>query len=75
MFQKHLKKSLLLAGLVATASAAFATDSFAWDNCGVGRHRTSWGQCVSNFANGPGMRGCGPGYHWGRTTHACFPNR
>jgi hypothetical protein len=45
-----------------------------WDNCGVGRHRTSWGKCISNWAIGPGTRGCPPGYHWGNYTHACFPN-
>jgi hypothetical protein len=46
-----------------------------WDNCGVGRHRTRWGQCVSNYAIGPGMRGCPPGYHLGNSVHGCFPNR
>jgi len=46
-----------------------------WDNCGVGRHRTHWGQCISNYAIGPGTRGCPAGYHWGNYTHACFPNR
>jgi hypothetical protein len=46
-----------------------------WDNCGVGRHRTSWGKCISNYAIGPGTRGCPAGYHWGNSTHACFPNR
>jgi hypothetical protein len=45
-----------------------------WDNCGVGRHRTTWGQCISNYATGPGTNGCPPGYHWGNHTHACFPN-
>jgi hypothetical protein len=45
-----------------------------WDNCGVGRHRTAWGQCISNYAVGPGTRGCPPGYHWGNYTRACFPN-
>ena len=36
-----------------------------WDNCGVGRHRSDLGQCVSNWAHGPGMRGCPRGYHLG----------
>jgi hypothetical protein len=45
-----------------------------WDNCGVGLHRTVWGECVSNWAHGPGMRGCPHGYHLGYQVHACVPN-
>jgi hypothetical protein len=45
-----------------------------WDNCGVGFHRTDWGQCVSNWAHGPGMRGCPYGYHLGYQVDACVPN-
>jgi|HubBroStandDraft_6_1064221.scaffolds.fasta_scaffold5338988_1 hypothetical protein len=45
-----------------------------WDNCGVGRHRTDWGQCVSNFAHGAGVRGCPPGFHLGYQVHACVRN-
>jgi hypothetical protein len=54
---------------------AMADITRVWDNCGVGRHRTAWGQCISNYAIGPGTRGCPVGYHWGSYTHACFPNR
>jgi hypothetical protein len=59
---------------MAGARPAVGEITRVWDNCGVGRHRTAWGQCVSNYANGPGVRGCPPGYHWGDYTHACFPN-
>jgi hypothetical protein len=45
-----------------------------WDNCGVGSHRTAWGECVSNWAHGPGMRGCPYGYHIGNYVHTCIPN-
>jgi hypothetical protein len=70
-------KSRLMIAFVLAAISGLATvsDAFAWDNCGVGRHRTSWGQCISNYAVGPGTRGCPAGYHWGDHTHACFPNR
>jgi hypothetical protein len=46
-----------------------------WDSCGVGRHRADWGQCVSNWAHGPGMRGCPYGYHVGYYERACFRDR
>jgi len=74
-FRIRSTKSLLTAAVVAIAALASASDALAWDNCGVGRHRTSWGQCISNYAIGPGTRGCPAGYHWGDYTHACFPNR
>jgi len=63
---------VIASGLLA---ASLSTGAQAWDNCGVGRHRNVWGHCISNWANGPGSRGCGYGYHWGGHTHACFPNR
>jgi len=67
-------KSMLVFALAAIAALASVSDAYAWDNCGVGRHRTAWGKCISNYAVGPGTRGCPPGYHWGNYTHACFPN-
>jgi hypothetical protein len=67
--------SVLVLAIAALAGFAVLSDAYAWDHCGVGRHRTSWGQCISNYAVGPGSRGCPPGYHWGDYTHACFPNR
>lgn len=68
------RKSMLALALATITCLGAVTDAFAWDNCGVGRHRTSWGQCISNYAVGPGTRGCPAGYHWGNTVHACFPN-
>jgi len=68
-------RSFFVLALAAIAGLANMSDAYAWDNCGVGRHRTSWGQCISNYAVGPGTRGCPAGYHWGNYTHACFPNR
>jgi hypothetical protein len=67
-------RSMLVLALAAITGLATVSDAYAWDNCGVGRHRTSWGQCISNYAVGPGTRGCPPGYHWGDYTRACFPN-
>jgi hypothetical protein len=67
-------KLVYLIGAVALLGSSLCSNAYAWDNCGVGRHRTAWGQCISNYAVGPGMRGCPPGYHWGDYTHACFPN-
>ena len=66
---------LAMSIVVLVASVAAASQASAWDNCGVGRHRTSWGKCISNYAIGSGTRGCPAGYHWGNSVHACFPNR
>ena len=75
MSQSSSSARILTIGFLALVMAvASAQEASAWDNCGVGRHRTAWGECVSNYANGPGVRGCPPGYHWGNYTHACFPN-
>jgi hypothetical protein len=43
-----------------------------WDDCGHGRYRTPWGQCVSNWR--PGPNGCPPGYHLGWDVRVCRPN-
>jgi hypothetical protein len=67
-------KIFTISVLALVMGVASAQQASAWDNCGVGRHRTAWGECVSNYANGPGVRGCPAGYHWGDYTHACFPN-
>jgi hypothetical protein len=66
----------ILALILTTMSfgGLLCSSAYAWDNCGVGRHRTDWGQCVWNYAVGPGMRGCPAGYHWGNHIHGCFPN-
>ncbi len=71
-----LGSSALAFTMSDAASGRAATSNIVrvWDNCGVGRHRTTWGQCISNYAVGPGTRGCPAGYHWGAYTHACFPN-
>ena len=69
-----IRKMLCLALLSAAMAASLSSGARAWDNCGVGRHRTAWGQCISNYAVGPGTRGCAPGYHLGHYSHACFPN-
>ena len=75
MSQNSRSAKILTIGFLALVmGVASAQQASAWDNCGVGRHRTAWGECVSNYANGPGVRGCPPGYHWGNYTHACFPN-
>ena len=73
-FYRRKLKSTLAIALATIASLAAVSDALAWDNCGVGRHRDVWGRCISNYAIGPGTRGCPPGYHWGDYTHACFPN-
>ena len=75
-FASPLGSSALAFTISDAASGRPATSNIVrvWDNCGVGRHRTNWGQCISNYAVGPGTRGCPPGYHWGAYTHACFPN-
>jgi hypothetical protein len=70
-----IRKLLGLALLSGILTTSLTSGARAWDNCGVGNHRAAWGQCVSNYAVGPGMRGCPAGYHWGNYTHACFPNR
>jgi hypothetical protein len=67
-------RALTIACLALVMGLVSASQASAWDNCGVGRHRTGWGECVSNWATGPGVRGCPAGYHWGNHTHACFPN-
>jgi hypothetical protein len=74
---RNIRKSKLFLALAVAVIAGLASvsDALAWENCGVGRHRTSWGQCISNYAVGPGTRGCPAGYHWGNYTHACFPNQ
>ena len=69
-----IRKTLSLVLLSATLVASLGSGARASDNCGVGRHRAAWGKCISNYAVGPGTRGCAPGYHWGNYTHACFPN-
>jgi hypothetical protein len=75
MSQSSRSTKILTIGFLALVmGVASAQQASAWDNCGVGRHRTAWGECVSNYANGPGVRGCPVGYHWGNYTHACFPN-
>ena len=75
MSQSLSSARILTIGVLAVVlGVASAQEASAWDNCGVGRHRTAWGECISNYASGPGLRGCPPGYHWGNYTHACFPN-
>jgi hypothetical protein len=75
MSQSSSSAKILTIGFLALVMAvASAQEASAWDNCGVGRHRTAWRECVSNYATGPGVRGCPAGYHWGNYTHACFPN-
>jgi hypothetical protein len=69
-----IRKTLSLALLSAMLAISLSSGARAWDNCGVGRHRSAWGECLSNYAVGPGTRGCPAGYHWGNYTHACFPN-
>lgn len=69
-----MPKILGLILAAAFATALLSGSALAWDNCGVGYHRTYWGECVSNWAHGPGMRGCPWGYHLGNWVHACVPN-
>jgi hypothetical protein len=68
------RKSKTLLALATISCIATFSQAFAWDNCGVGYHRNAWGRCISNYAVGPGTRGCFPGFHLGAYTHACFPN-
>ncbi|MGD0635087.1 MAG: hypothetical protein ABSA13_12560 [Beijerinckiaceae bacterium] len=71
-----------LLGTAASAAPAASAEADApspylmlvWDHCGVGRHRAAWGVCVSNWARGPGLRGCGRGYHLGNWRHTCIPD-
>jgi hypothetical protein len=69
-----MRKIIGLIFVSAFASALLSDAALAWDNCGVGSHRTAWGECVSNWAHGPGMRGCPWGYHLDNWVHACVPN-
>jgi hypothetical protein len=70
----NFRKSRTLLAFVMISSTVTLSQAFAWDNCGVGAHRNVWGRCISNYAVGPGTRGCPIGFHWGDFTHACFPN-
>jgi len=67
-----MRKLLCLCSVTAMAVALLSTSALAWDNCGHGFHRNSYGYCVSNYGR---TSGCPWGYHLGWNVHACVPNR
>jgi hypothetical protein len=64
-------RKLGLLSAAALVAALISTTAQAWDNCGHGYHRNSWGRCVSNYGR---TSGCPYGYHLGWNVHRCVPN-
>jgi hypothetical protein len=67
-----MRKLLCLCSVAALALALLSTSALAWDSCGHGFHRNSYGYCVSNYGRTSGRPW---GYHLGWNVHACVPNR